>query len=186
MRLNLGCGGQIAADWVNIERQIDTAARAAAPPDAIIVERDLRDPFPCDDGSVECAVAHHTLDMLRTHELGKLLAEVHRVLEPGGTLRISTPDFAVALRAYYDGDSEWFTALGVPPMAMSDILDWYLDWGGTRRTPFFSAAHVGEYLTCAGFVSYPVVFERTTHHALSITELDSRPGESLFVEGRKL
>lgn len=188
-RLNLGCGGQIAEGWQNIERQFDPAAVAAADPDAAKLERDLRDGLPYEDGDVKYAVAHHALCMLAPPDVDALLVEVARVLPSGGVLRVSTVDFRFALRAWYERDEKWFRDLGVPvdalPPTAVDVLDWYVSWGGTRVCPFFSPAHLSEYLIRAGLWPTEVAYHETTYSEPAITELDARPGESFYMEGRK-
>lgn len=174
MRLNLGCGGQVADGWVNIDR-------AGDPP---VVVHDLRDPLPFPDGSVAMAVAHHVLDLLEERDLRAVLAEVHRVLEPAGVLRVSTIDITKSLRAVRDDDIDWFTAKGIPGDTVNDAAAWWLDCGGARKTILTTRGKLAGLLADAGFACTYVGFEETTTKP-RICELDSREDESFFVEATK-
>ena len=53
------------------------------------------------DGSIEEIYASHVLEHLGyQHELPRTLGEMHRVLRPGGTLRISVPDLDILCRMF--------------------------------------------------------------------------------------
>lgn len=188
-KLNLGAGGQVVEGWTNIDKGCGPGIFCA----------DLTDPLPFPDGSARVAVAHHVLDMLDEPDLHALLGEVTRVLEPGGVLRISSPDFTHAMRALAEGDDNWFYRLGVPlrgslgiskPAAREDAVRsafaWYLDWGGARRTILYSPEHLGvEYLEPAGLKWERVGFHETVASMPSICDLDTREGESFFVDAVK-
>ena len=57
------------------------------------VAHDLRHPIPLPDGSVERIITEDFLEHLPVDMLPPLLAECHRLLAPGGTMRIAVPDY---------------------------------------------------------------------------------------------
>lgn len=77
------------------------AAACARYPGLAAVEADVRR-LPFGDGSVDCVVSISTLDHFETSlDIGKALAELRRVLKPGGTLVLTLDNLAnpiVALR----------------------------------------------------------------------------------------
>lgn len=85
MRLNIGCGPVQPDDWANL----DPDPQWNAP---------LRDLGAIGSASIEGAVAHHVLQMIAWPDLVPWLAEVRRVLRPGGYLRLSVPDLALVGR----------------------------------------------------------------------------------------
>ena len=81
-RLNLGCGLDVRPGWVNLDC-------ADLPGVNVIHNLDER-PFPFGDGSfaqVDCQDVLEHLDLVPT------MAEIHRILRPGGCLRIRSPHF---------------------------------------------------------------------------------------------
>ena len=82
-RLNLGCGEDVRAGWVNLDV-------LALPGVDVVFDLDSG-PLPFEDASFEAVDCFELLEHVADH-LG-LLAEVHRVLRPGGRLRVQAPHF---------------------------------------------------------------------------------------------
>lgn len=205
-KLNLGAGGQIVQGWTNLDRAWPddlvtytdpVRNQVAFDTDAVLVTHDLADlPLPFPDAAFRAVAAHHVLDMFPLDQLTKLCAELARVLEPGGVLRVSSPDFDHAIQALVRGDLEWFLDLGVPHPANSAVphaevvqraFMWYLDWGGARKAPLVNAAYLAVHcLEPAGFGWEMVDYHETIAAMPTITQLDSREDESWFLEAVKL
>jgi predicted SAM-dependent methyltransferase len=110
--VNVGCGRQVHPAWCNL----DLAACAPG-----VVQHDLRQGLPFADGACDAVYHSHVLEHLRPEEAQQLLAECHRVLKPGGTLRIAVPDLEGIARQYLSSleaatsdpargaDHEWMT-----------------------------------------------------------------------------
>lgn len=61
--------------------------------DGWTVGHDLMAPFPLPDGGVDRVLSEHCLEHLPPERLPPLLAECHRVLRPGGFMRLAVPDY---------------------------------------------------------------------------------------------
>lgn len=98
MDVNLGSGNHPApAPWVNVDRF------AGAGPDVVAFASDL----PFEDESVDNVYCGHVLEHLCfDDELPEALAEIHRVLVPGGSLCVVGPDYDKAL-----ANPEWHPLL---------------------------------------------------------------------------
>lgn len=89
--LNLGCGTRRHPAWTNVDL-------VPAGPD--VIPCDLRRPLPFPAGSFQAVYAAHVLEHLVPVEAARLLAEVSRLLAPGGLVRIVVPDLEGIARAY--------------------------------------------------------------------------------------
>ncbi len=96
MRLNLGCGKHYKERFLNIDAFDTTVA------DKIMSVEDLR--FP--SNTIETIEANQLLEHLGYSHTIYALAEWFRILKPGGTLHIETPDLESTMRSYLAGDHE--------------------------------------------------------------------------------
>jgi predicted SAM-dependent methyltransferase len=90
-RVNLGCGRRRHPEWTNCDLVPDG-------PD--VIRCDLRQPLPFPAASCEAVYAAHVLEHLAVGEARRLVAEIHRVLVPGGVVRLVVPDLENIARAY--------------------------------------------------------------------------------------
>lgn len=90
-RVNLGCGRRRHPEWTNCDLVPDG-------PD--VIRCDLRRPLPFPAASCEAVYAAHVLEHLAVGEARRLVAEIHRVLLPGGVVRLVVPDLENIARAY--------------------------------------------------------------------------------------
>ena len=58
--------------------------------------------LPVPDASATVVYASHVLEHFGRYEYKAVLKEWHRVLAPGGTLRLAVPDFAACAALYYE------------------------------------------------------------------------------------
>lgn len=117
--LNLGCGYQTSDRCTNIDWSVpirlkgSRVGRRIAPMvldgerkrayDAIagdVLRHDLRKGIPFPDGSADAVYHSHLLEHLDRDAVPGFLAEVRRVLKPGGVHRIVVPDLETDARAY--------------------------------------------------------------------------------------
>jgi predicted SAM-dependent methyltransferase len=88
--LNVGCGTHFSREWTNLDLHSGPA----------VVAHDVRRPLPFPDHSFRAAYSSHLLEHLEPEVAGDLLAEMFRVLQPGGVIRIAVPDLEGICRAY--------------------------------------------------------------------------------------
>ena len=107
--VNFGSGPYPLAGWINVD--LDPAGRPE-------VVDDLACGLPFADGCADAIFTEDFVAQLEPDALGYFLAECRRMLKPGGTLRVLTPDLKRFARAYLDDPEHliriWTTAVGVP------------------------------------------------------------------------
>ena len=176
LKLHFGCGSRIMPEWVNID--------GWSVPGLDIVA-DIRQPLPLGDKSCRLIFTEHVFEHIDTDFRLRVLRELLRVLQPGGTLRIVVPDCEKFADAYARRDMAWFqTGLGWPvagaeglnkifKMHTHRVID---DWETLSAT-----------LREAGFSDV----QRSSLNASQIPELridtdtPNRALQSLYVEARR-
>lgn len=176
-RLNWGCGPTPAEGWVNSDVVPWLGMRHG---------RDHVGPaeaeLPWADETFDYVVGHHVLQMVSEHEIQNTLRELHRVTKPGGLLRLSVPDTPAAITAWWHGQRGWFP---LEAATTDDALCVYLTQGGGTRS-LFTASRLFALLLRAGWPrSWRTEPGRTRCPDAGILELDSRPGESIYVEAQR-
>lgn len=81
-RLHVGCGGHILRGWLNVDRDPGPGA----------VYLDVTSSFPLPSASFECVFSEHLIEHIDWEQGLSMLEECHRVLRPGGRIRVGTPD----------------------------------------------------------------------------------------------
>lgn len=84
VRLLIGAGPSNKPGWV----------RTDITPKGNALFLDATEPFPFETDSVELIHSEHMIEHVAFADGQKMLAECHRVLKPGGRIRIATPDYA--------------------------------------------------------------------------------------------
>jgi len=83
-KLHLGCGDHILEGWLNCD--VSTMAG--------VVFLDATQRFPLPDNSFDFVYSEHMIEHIPVAAGISMLRECYRVLRPGGSLRVVTPDFA--------------------------------------------------------------------------------------------
>jgi predicted SAM-dependent methyltransferase len=103
--LNVGCGRRFHDDWVNID---------LSPTAPGVLAHDVRRGIPFADGSFDVVYHSHVLEHFSPNDAGTFLRECHRVLRPGGIIRVAVPDLETISRLYLQaldrartGDTDW-------------------------------------------------------------------------------
>jgi len=175
-RLNWGCGTEPQPGWINSDIKEDPTVDIAC---------DILDGLPLETDSIEYAVSIHALPELRLGDQVPALMELRRVLVPGGTLRLALPDLNRGIRAYLDGDRDYFLIPDSDARSAGAKFVTQILWYGYSKT-LFTEDFVCELLERAGFREIaPCRYRQTSSPHPEIVELDNRPEESLFVEARK-
>ena len=132
MRLHVGSGPARLEGWLNVDRQdlpeVDLVA-------------DVTAGLPVGDGEAEAVFAEHFLEHLPLDDAVAFLREAHRVLAPGGWLRLTTPnlDWVVATH-YVHREDPLGKALGLN-----------LGFHGWSHRFLWNQALLGEALAACGF-----------------------------------
>ena len=172
-RLHWGCGAFTPAGWINCDLRDGPGVDIAC---------DVRDGLPLASDSIDYISAQHVLPELQIWDQVPALAELRRVLKPGGALRLSLPDFDKAIAAYQSGREDYFQWNFE---SASGNFVCHLLWHSTIRT-IFNYEFSEELLRKSGFDRIDRVSYRETNTAFDeIVELDSRPMESLYLEALK-
>lgn len=175
MKMNWGCGGDLRGNWINVDRD-DYQDRA--------IRHDITDgPLPFEAECYDLIVANHSLQALGWFDLPHALSEFHRVLAPGGVLRVIVPDVLAGFAAHARLDRDWFP--NEEEETTAEAFSRWLTWGGSNLT-CFTGESLYWCLTKAGFRAERVSFGDTLSTVPEACDLDSRPNESIFMDGVKL
>lgn len=91
VRINFGSGGEPLPGWINT----DVAWHAGCYLDATV-------PWPVPDGSVAHVYADNVIEHLTLEQGRSMLRNCFRALEPGGVVRLATPDVEAVARQYIE------------------------------------------------------------------------------------
>lgn len=203
MKLNLGCGSCIVEGWVNVDWSI--GARMARVPLLSVATKwlglfrnewskeifihNLSCPFPWSSNSIDVCYSSHTLEHLDRDDGMHFLRECHRVLKPGGILRVVVPDLNAIVSKYSEGSliaTEFLDELGVLFQKPNNRVKRLL-------LPFISFPHKCMYdqnslLSCfrmAGFNARLACPFQSEISGISLIEHRDRIIEAVIVEGIK-
>lgn len=219
--LNLGAGlGQDEA-WINYDRSrvarvahnrvaralVAAAARLGLASKGEILDwpkstrtADLTKGIPHGDGTVDAVYSSHMLEHVTRDQAEFVLRECHRVLRPGGTLRVVVPDLRLLARKYLDGDRAFFGDHD-GPLADAFVRSLYLRSVPKGRLPerlarrvlrtdegghqwMYDGESMSRLIARAGFRDVRVRAYGEGDHAAAAA-LDWRPHDSVHVEAVK-
>ncbi|HEY3517773.1 MAG TPA: methyltransferase domain-containing protein [Gammaproteobacteria bacterium] len=192
LKVHIGCGGHELPGWINVDNH----------PAPLAINLDWGLPLPT--GSARYLFVAHLLEHLfHPAQSSRLLAEIRRVLAPGGVVRIVVPDIEKYLRAYANGDEAFFAEhrrqRGLPVELTH--LETLLPYAGAGATPDalfehhkfgYDFATLARAVERAGFVDVRRCdYQQSPHAQLRVDDASSNAtaqhdGQhySLFVEAR--
>jgi len=88
-KLHIGCGPNLLDGWLNT----DISGRLA-------IRMNATRRFPFEDNTFDYVFSEHMIEHIEYPEALFMLEECHRVLKPGGRIRVATPDLETLLRLY--------------------------------------------------------------------------------------
>lgn len=194
LRLHIGCGTGHIPGWINIDV-------APAP-----LSMNVLAGLPFREGAARYVFVSHFLEHLFfPADVQAFLADAHRVLEPGGVLRVVVPDIEKCIEAYTSNDRSFFESRRETwpwwPQNPTRLED-FLAYAGTSPEPayLFEAHKYGyDYETLArvlgdaGFVGVSrSSFMESSHEALRVDDASAvarakfgNEYYSLFVEAHR-
>jgi predicted SAM-dependent methyltransferase len=92
-RINLGSGHWKLEGWVNVDIDLPSRPNVVA---------DLGRGLPFGDGTAALMHTEDFIDQLTLPQAGAFLRECHRILAPGGVLRVLTPDLGLLASLYLE------------------------------------------------------------------------------------
>jgi predicted SAM-dependent methyltransferase len=171
LRLHLGSGGHPLSGWVNVDV-------LGMGPD---LHWDLTRRLPFPDGSAQAVFLEHVCEHFTLAGDLALLAECHRLLAPGGIIRVGVPDFGRYLSSYA-GDRTFIErerpGRPTPLLAVAEVAL------GHGHRSVWDAETLERVLGEAGF-------EDVRRRAWGDSDLDPAPdsprreSESVYAEGRR-
>jgi len=131
IKLHIGCGDNLLDGWVNADIDVKHDG---------VRWLDATEPLPYADDSVGAVFTEHFIEHLTYPQGRSLLAECHRVLEPGGRIRVTTPDLDFLWALYrnptdplHSAYIHWATKEFIPwapyPSSAMVINNYVRDWG---------------------------------------------------------
>jgi Methyltransferase domain len=175
-RLNWGCGLHPKPGWVNSDIKEGPG---------IDVSCDIRNGLPFESDWFDYVVSIHALPEIPYPDLGRALAELRRVVKPGGFVRLCLPDLDRAIAAYQRHDDAYFLVPDEVARSIGGKLIVQLTWYGYSRS-LFTNDFIEELLDEAGFAEViRCAYKQTASQYAEIVDFDNRENESLFVEAVK-
>ncbi|MFC1841263.1 methyltransferase domain-containing protein [Thermodesulfobacteriota bacterium] len=95
--IHLGCGGVNHKDFINVDLRLYPHVHYV---------RDITDLSIFPDGFADLIYVCHSLEHISHLKVGTVLEEWVRVLKPGGTLRVSVPDFDSMVQIYEENEKD--------------------------------------------------------------------------------
>ena len=95
-RLTIGCGKNVLDGWLNTDLYPQRSDVAT------VVYLDAGIKFPFKDNTFDYIYSEHIFEHLKFTDSCNMLKECHRVLKPGGVMRLALPHFEFLLGLYQD------------------------------------------------------------------------------------
>jgi SAM-dependent methyltransferase len=169
MNINFGCGSIQPSDWVNIDLDPE-------------FNTEYNNLHRIPDNSCDIIVSHATICCIKYHEIKETFLEFHRILKPGGVLRISLPDIVSGFNAYKNNDISFFpNSEDNIDRRFSAWLTWY-----SQSASLLTSKALQYKLQAVGFNNIAETkFKQTSYSNEKIYELDTREHEFYFMEAKK-
>lgn len=166
VKINLGSGIFKLGGWLNVD--LDPTHR----PDIVA---DLSRPFPFGNGSADFMHCEDFIDQLELEAGRRFLTECHRVLKPGGALRVLTPDVEKLARLYLESPQAliglWTTYVGMPLQlnTAAEVLNLSMREGG--HTFLYDTSTLHQLAGDCGFTAERASYRESRFPELRDTDL---------------
>lgn len=202
--VNLGCGTQIAPNWINFDNSPNIYLSKLGPIKHFLYKlgfikkaqyeagfnsniqfRELTKPLPFNDNSVDYVYSSHFLEHTSFEEAQKILAEIYRVLKPNGVARIVVPDLKWHIQQYLDNVKQ--TTRTTPFKNAADNFIFEIRMAAKSRDPhkwMYDEVSIFERMEDAKFKNINICKFREGS-CIDVEILDNRPENSIHIEGIK-
>jgi len=205
--INAGSGRVLERGWLNTdlvkieerdgaESELGRISRVDG--ELYFFRHDATEPYPIESESFEWAFSEHFIEHISLNEAIVWLAEIHRLLKPGGLVRITTPNLATFVRAYMDPHDPFHQAnrddlAGTRRFRDTEVPDrpgWMVNYifYGWRHRWVYDFGEMRHALVSAGFDPELVVergFGAGAVAEVAALDLPNRAHQSLYVEARR-
>lgn len=113
LKLHLGCGYNVLPGWLNVD---------FAPQRDEVAKLDATQRFPLPSQRFDFVVSEHFIEHFSYADGERILRECLRVLRPGGTMRISTPDLGLLVRLF--GETKSAEDQRYQDWSCHKVVDW--------------------------------------------------------------
>ena len=161
IKIALGAGGVRFPGWLHVD------ADPQWQPDVLA---DLSQPLPFADGYADFLQSEDFIGQLDFRQAGAFLRECHRVLKPGGALRLLTPDLGQLVDHYQRRDPRllalWEREVGIPLITRThaELVHAALTFAGQRS--FHDEDSLRALAETAGFEVHRVGYNESAFEAL--------------------
>jgi len=170
--------------WINID--IIDLSDFAKRNKYIFQQLDITNGLPYDDNTVDLIFSSHLIEHLTMEEGLNLLRECHRVLKPGGMLRIATPDAKHLMTKYLDGEIREYGHINKNVEMAETDLDALLHLLFSGHKTVYDYTRLYKLFRKAGFNKiYRTSPFKSQNHILRNQTFVSHPTISLVVEAQK-
>ncbi len=166
--INLGSGHWKLDGWVNVDLDLSST------PDVLA---DLSARLPFRDGVARCMHTEDFIDQLTLEQAALFLRECHRILGPGGILRVLTPDLEQLAGLYRDDPERliglWNDEVGIPLALGTGAEVFNLGMRFAGHTFLYDANTLTALAGRCGFEARRVAFNQSEEPALRGIDLRS-------------
>ena len=192
LRMNIGCGHNTLDGWLNVDIEHGGVRSNAVWLDATV-------PFPVASGLFKAVLCEHMIEHIPKTRGKFLVAEVFRVLQPGGKFRVITPDLDAMFdlyrnplddraRGYLDFVARIHDLPSITPGEAVNLM--FREYGHQHiysitelNEMFEQAGFIGLVVGRAGFPTDPI-FQGVEGH-VSIMGADNNAFEAFAIEATK-
>ena len=203
--INCGSSRTLERGWLNTDlvkigelegREAELGRISRVNGDIYFLRHDSTEPYPIEDGSFEWAYSEHFIEHLKLQEGIAWLAEVRRVLRPGGLVRVTTPSLGLFAEAYVNtehpfqaANREALSGTRRFPEGAPDRRGWMLNdiFYGWKHRWIYDFEELKHALVTAGFEPDTVVeraFADSAVEEVGALDGEGRAFQSLYVEAR--